>query len=332
MKQIFESVGIDVSKEKFDAHLHVKQLFATFSNDKKGFKELVKWVKLAVGKDLQSIIFCFEITGIYSIPLGSFLSEKNFRFAMVPALQIKKSMGMVRGKSDTVDAKRIAEYAYLRRDSIKPTELPSATIQELKALLSQRERLVTQRAGFLCSLKELKIIFKRGTHPELFKHQEKLRAVLTEAIKDIEQAIQKLIQSDAELHRVYKLIISVKGIGLIVAANLLAVTNCFTAFENSRQLACYCGVAPFEKQSGSSLNKRPRVSNYANKRMKVLLNLAASSAILRDKELKQYYQRRVEQGKSRMSTLNIVRNKLLHRIFAVVKRDSPYVEMQRWAA
>jgi hypothetical protein len=90
-------------------------------------------------------------------------------------------------------------------------------------------------------------------------------------------------------------------------------------------------MAPFEKQSGSSLKSKARVSHYANKKMKSLLNLPTSSAIQADKEMKAYYRRRIEEGKSKMSTLNIVRNKLLHRVFAVVNRGTPYVEIYQHA-
>jgi transposase len=110
------------------------------------------------------------------------------------------------------------------------------------------------------------------------------------------------------------------------------VTDCFTGFTDSRKFACYAGIAPFEKQSGTSLKTKARVSHYANKKIKSLLNLSASSAILAVPELKAYNQRRVESGKSKMSTLNIVRNKIVHRIFAVVKRGTPYVSLYKHAA
>ena len=132
--------------------------------------------------------------------------------------------------------------------------------------------------------------------------------------------------------RLYDLISSVKGVGLILAANFLVITNCFTCFENSRQFACYSGIAPFEKQSGTSLKAQSRVSHFANKKMKALLNLAALSAVKYDPELRKYYDKRIKSGKSKMSTLNIIRNKIVHRVFAVVKRGTPYVPLHQYAA
>ena len=130
----------------------------------------------------------------------------------------------------------------------------------------------------------------------------------------------------------YKLMVSIKGIGLIVAANLLVTTNCFTRFENSRKYACYSGIAPFTNQSGTSIKSKSRVSHYANKKMKSLLYLAASSAIQNDEEFKSYYQKRIEAGKSKMSTMNAVKNKIIARVFAVIKRGTPYVNLHSYAA
>jgi transposase len=251
---------------------------------------------------------------------------------MVPALEIKKSLGMVRGKNDQIDAKRISEYGHLRRDQLKRTILPSVTLQKIKQLVTLRDRLVAQRAGYLASNKEFKGVFKKTDNPQLFVIHKKMIEDLSRHIAVVDQSIEDLIKSEPKLEEIYQLITSVKGIGPVIAAHLLVVTNCFEGFQKSRQLACYSGIAPFEKQSGISLKTRSRVSHYANKKMKTLLNLAATSAIQCDPELKAYYCRRIESGKSKMSTINIVRNKLLHRVFAVVKRKSPYVNIAKWAA
>ena len=331
MKEFKESVGIDVSKETIDVHLHLKAVSEKFENNQSGFKKLVRWVTNLAG-DLKSVIFCFEHTGMYSMPLATFLSEMDQPFCMVPALEIKRSLGIVRGKNDRIDAQRIAKYCYRHRDELKQTTLPSKELSTIKSLLSLRERMVAQRAGYITSLGEMKLIFSTKENKELFKCQEDQIAALTKSISTIEKTINKLIKSTPEVKRLYELLTSIKGIGNIVALNLIVVTNCFTSFQNSRQLACYCGIAPFEKQSGTSLKSGSRVSPFANRKMKVLLNLAASTAIQADPELRAYYTRRVEKGKSKMSTLNIVRNKLLHRVFAVVKRGSSYVEIHKWAA
>jgi transposase len=155
---------------------------------------------------------------------------------------------------------------------------------------------------------------------------------LTQDIKQVEAAIKELIKADAALLNNYKLLVSIKAIGFVTAVYMLAYTENFCKFLNSRKFACYAGLAPFEHTSGTSLRGKNRVSHYANKKAKCLLNLAASVAIQHNPEMKAYYQRRVAEGKSKMGVLNIIRNKLVDRMFAVIKRGTGYQEVLNIAA
>ena len=327
-----ETLGIDVSKKTIDVSLHLTSTVHKFDNSVKGFRVLMKWVKKQSGLNIDQVLICFEHTGLYSLPLAVFLTEQKVVFCIEPALQIKRSLGLVRGKNDIVGAKRIAEYAYLRREQLKPFELPSINVLKLQKLLSLRERMVKQRSGYRGSMKEYKSFLKQKDYESLFSTHKKMIHYLGKQIDAIEKEIKALIDSDQKMKVLYQLMVSVKGVGLVLASNFLVSTNCFTAFKNSRKFACYAGIAPFEKQSGTSLNSKSRVSHYANKRLKSLLHLSATSAIQADPELKAYYQKRVKSGKSKMSTLNIVRNKIVNRIFAVVSRGTPYVPLYQHVA
>lgn len=97
--------------------------------------------------------------------------------------------------------------------------------------------------------------------------------------------------------------------------------------RQNRKYACYCGTAPFEYSSGTSIRGRTKVSQMANKKMKALFNLAARSAIQHDPELKLYFRKRMDNGANGMSTINIIRNKIIHRVIAVIKRGTPYVTL-----
>lgn len=332
MENYQETVGIDVSKNTLEVHLYRSGKRAEFESHRKGLKQVLKWVLKTSQIPQNQLLFCFEHTGLYSLPLAAYLAENKVPFAMVPALAIKRSLGMVRGKNDKVDAQRIAEYAYMRRDKLEQTTMPSQKLLKLQQLLTLRERMVKQRAGYIGSVKEYKSVFKKKDHPELFKSQDQMIRQLTKNITLFDEKIREIIREDKQMDKLYKLITSVKGIGLIIAAHMLVTTHCFETFDDSRKYACYCGIAPFEKQSGTSLKARSRVSHYANKRMKTLINLASFTAIQYDNELKAYYNRRLKEGKSKMSTMNIIRNKLIHRVFAVVKRQTPYVDIYRHAA
>lgn len=130
----------------------------------------------------------------------------------------------------------------------------------------------------------------------------------------------------------FKLINSIKGVGPQTALFMIVYTNGFTKFKNWRKFASYCGIAPFPNSSGSSIKGRTKVSHLANKKIKSLFDLCAKSAIQYNREMKKYYERRIEEGKSKMSSINAIRNKLLSRIFAVVERKTPYVNFMKYAA
>jgi len=136
--------------------------------------------------------------------------------------------------------------------------------------------------------------------------------------------MKDIIDNDDDLKRLYELVTSVVGIGFVTAINLLVYTNEFKLFGNHRQFAYCSGVAPFEYRSGSGIRGRTKVNPMANKEMKKYLHMASSTCIKLDKGLKNYYERKVTEGKNKMSVLNAIRNKLIARVFAVVNRRSVY--------
>ena len=149
---------------------------------------------------------------------------------------------------------------------------------------------------------------------------------LNEEIKKVEKELIKLINEDDELQKQFKLITSIDGVGTQTALFMIAFTGGFSLFDNSRKFASYAGVAPFPYCSGTSIRGRTRISSYGHKKFKSLLSNCATTAIRNNSELRLYYERRISEGKSKMSTINIIRNKLLGRIFAVVHRGTPYVD------
>lgn len=324
-----ETVGIDISKDVIDVTLHLSEVHQQFENKLKGFKAFVKWLKKNASCSINEVLICFEHTGIYSLSLATFLSENNYKYVIESALQIKRSLGLTRGKNDKIDSKRIAEYAFMRKNTLKTYDLPSMELQNLQSLLSLRTQLVKQRAGLKARLKEQKLIMKQKDNLTLFNIQDQTINHLSKQINKIEKEMKSIIDKEPQLKKIYKLVTSVIGIGLVIGVHLLVSTNCFTKFDNARKYACYCGVAPFEHSSGKSIKGKTRVSHYADKELKTLFDLAAKSAILYDPELKSFYQGRVDKGKSKMSSINAVRNKLIHRVFAVIKRESPYVPLFR---
>ena len=247
------------------------------------------------------------------------------RYLVVPgkSLQIKRSMGVMRGKTDKADSKTIALYAYRFSDQLKQYVLPSKTLLRLRALFIQRERLVNVHRQLQLAIKSLKG-YEKEVVRDLQKQNEGLLKDLSLKIKSIDQLLKECIEEDTELEQKAKLIQSVPGIGLQTAAYLLVISRGMKSFDTPRQFACYSGCAPFANSSGVSLRGKPKVHFIANRKMKSLLHMAAINVINFNPELKQYYKRKVEEGKNPMSVLNAVRFKLICRIFSVVKRGEAF--------
>ena len=327
-----EFIGIDISKLSFDVRNHSSQQKSVFNNNTAGYTELMNWVNKNVCYKKEEILFAMEHTGIYSLPICIFLSENQSNFVLLPGLEIKRSLGIQRGKNDNIDSRRIADYAYQKRDKIAPTQLPCKNILKIRRLLSIRDRLVKHRKGFLKDKGENKKFLKKSENKILFEVVEKSICDINKQIKKVEKEIDNIVKSDELINKQFNLIISIKGVGKQTALFVITYTNCFTRFDNWRKFASYSGTAPFPYSSGTSIHGRAKVSNLANKKIKVLLNMCARSAIEFNPEMKSYFQKRRAEGKNGMSTMNIIRNKLLARIFAVIQRGTPYVDTHKFAA
>lgn len=332
MSVFTNTIGIDVSKQTLDVHDYKLNKHKIFQNQTFGFEKILAWTNQNHGKQLENILFCFEDTGIYSLPLSIFIEENKLAYCLIPGLEIKRSIGIARGKNDKVDAFKIAQYGYLRREDIRLTNMASETVLKLKDLLTTREKMVKHRGAYRSHLKELGAFYKREKNPILFKSQEMVVEALGEQIKLVEEEMDKLIEEDPATRGLYHLARSVKGVGLILGVTMLVYSHNFSRFKNWRQFASYAGIAPFEHESGISIKRPKRVSCMANKRMKTLLSNAAVSSIRYNPEMRIYYEKKIKEGKNKMSVINIIRNKVVARVFAVVKRGTPYVNTLTYAA
>ncbi|WP_373056377.1 IS110 family transposase [Zunongwangia sp. H14] len=330
MMKIKEVIGIDASKLVLDCCIHMKELQLTFSNDPDGIDQMVEWVMNSTKLFKDDILFVFEHTGLYTNQLSAVLSRKECIFYIASGLEVKRSLGILRGKDDKTDAKRIALYGYRRREEIKPAKIMSVPLARLKRLASMRRKLISQRAGHKATLKEQKRVLENETI--LFEVQKRIIDLLTQEIRTIEKEMDNIILEDAELNKLFRLLLSIKGIGKVTARFLIIHTNGFTTFKTWRKFASYCGIAPFPYRSGTSVRGRTKVSRLANTEGKALLHLCAAGSIQYNPELKAYYENRVSQGKNKMSTLNIIRNKLLSRAFSIVGRGTPYVDIMKYAS
>lgn len=320
-------VGIDVSKESIDACMLQmntnRSISVTLTNTQEGYKKLKRWMKQHGNDAHEQTLFCMEHMGIYTRNLVKYLMSRGGKVWLESSLHIKRSMGLARGKSDKIDAKRIARFAMVHQGEAKLVKLTHPTLERLQNLKGLRSRLLKSKLSQERALSEMEHFDKKAAS-EMRRLSKTALEGLAKSLKRVEEKLLEVIQIDKEVRVLYELVTSVKCVGKVLATDLIIYTHGFTRMLDGRKLACYCGVAPFEYSSGTSIKRSPGTSNFANKILKHDLHMASMSAIRHCPELKEYYQRKREEGKGKMTILNAIRNKLLHRVVAVVKRGTPY--------
>jgi len=324
-------IGVDVSKLKLDSVLLPAGNYLQITNDKEGFSQWLLWFKKHCTQ-MDAALVVMEDTGHYTHLFELFLHNNQIGYVKKPAIEIKNSSGLIRGKSDPVDAARIAGYGWLRREELSAGSYPAEVIMQLRDLLSYRDKLVKDRSSYKVRLKEGLATGRISKSDFLYHEQVKDILYFDKKIMQVEKQIWLLLKASAELQKNFQLLQTIKGVGKITAAYMVAYTNNFTRFRDARKFNCYAGLAPFEHSSGKSIRGKSRVSHLANKHIKCVLRLAAFVSVRYNQELKQYYERRVKEGKSKMSVINIIGSKLISRMFAVVKKQTPYLQQLPQAA
>jgi transposase len=240
------------------------------------------------------------------------------------SVQIKQSGGLQRGKNDKIDSDRIALYAYKNRDFLKLWKPERRVIGQLRRLSSMRERLLNAKTQLNAGLSEDKKFGDKYLNKQMVTCCKSTMLAIEHDIKKTEAAISAVIESDDQLRNLYRIIESVPGVGKVTATEIIINTNEFKRINDPRKYACYAGVAPFEHSSGISVRGKTRVSKKANLKAKSLLHMTSLVASRFSVDLKAYYERKVAEGKNKMSILNAIKNKIIHRIFACVNQNRLY--------
>lgn len=292
--------------------------------------KITEWIKQLIDfkpdTDLfSSCLICLEHSGFYAYPLlKTLFANVTTDIWLESALQIKRSIGVQRGKNDKIDAQRIATYAvdFQRKATLWiPT---SKSIDRLGLLISHRDRMVKYHMSLKNTLAEEIGFIDPDLHLEMEKITKPAMCEMKKAVQKYDDRIKALLEDDIQLAVQAKIIQSIPGFGQVISSKLIQITHGFTRLTNPRQLACFAGVAPFEHTSGTSLKGRTRISHLANKEIKKMLHLAALVTIRKGNIMHKYYTRKVAKGKNKMSVINAVRNKLIHILLACIKNNTMY--------
>ncbi|MFC5410769.1 IS110 family transposase [Larkinella bovis] len=320
-------IGVDISKATLDWAVFDGQtvvLQSQSANTEMGIKSTVKLFKALPGFTVATSVCCMEHTGIYNAHVLAHLAKLSLPLWLESSFQIKKAGGLQRGKTDAIDAVRIAYYAFRFRDQLRLWQPPRPVLQKLAALSALRQRLLVVRQQLQQPMTEQQGFIDAALQKQLMKSCQASLKALTTDLEKTDQQITQLIQTDERLKELFAWITSVPGIGSATATEVLVATDEFKTITDPKKLACHAGVAPFEYRSGSSVRGKTSVSQHARKRVKSLFHLGAMSAIRIKGELQDYYRRKVAEGKNKMLVLNAVRNKLIHRVCSVVHRQQKY--------
>lgn len=319
-------IGVDVSKTTLDLVVRKSNQYLfhiQVQNSKEGiieFRRVCKHSKV----ELKTALLCMEHTGIYCTTALNEFFKVGCSVWLENAIQIKRSLGLTRGKNDKIDAERISDYTYRFSDKARLWEPTREQLVKIKHFTTLRKRLIDAKNSLKVPLNEAEGFLSKSVYQQLDRHTQKPIEALNNQIEEVEKQLRAVTNSDQYLSELFELVTSVDGVGEVLFWELVTTTDEFKKINDPKKYACYAGVAPFEHSSGSSIRGRNRISKMGNKSTKRILHLAAMSSIAMKGELSDFYHRKVGEGKNKMATLNAVRNKLIHRVFACVRDRRKY--------
>jgi transposase len=330
MKKIVKQVvGIDAAQKELVVSLGrmyddwTPEVYAhkTFENSKKGFSDLEQWVKKLMDQSVP-VRYVMEATGVYHERLAYFLEAGNNDVSVVLPNKISNYLRTLEVKTETDKScsKAIARFGLERKlDGWHPA---TPLYKKLRQLCRERDQTVEERTMVKNQLhaEEAEAEPNKST---LIRIKKKL-ALLNKQEEEIKAEIAGLIKQDQEVSRTVKLLTSIPGVGLLTAATVLAETNGFELIRNKRQLTSYAGLDVKEKQSGTSVKGKPKISKRGNKHVRKCLYFPALTAIKHNEKFKAVYARIVARHGIKMKGAVAIQRKLLELIYTIYKSNKPF--------
>ena len=324
-------LGIDVSKAKLDAcfskmdNCQSINIAGTrqFANSPQGWKALVQWCKRFDKNSEIPFVVVMEATGVYHEGLAYHLNELGMSICVVLPNKSKnyaKSLN-IKTKNDLVDAQTLARMGLERKlDEWRP---PSDTLLKLKRLTRERNALMEQKTVVGNQLHAHCCEYQADK--QTIKRRQQLIAYLDKQIKAVEQQIRQVLEKDPELKGKVENVCTIKGISTLSAVCVIAETNGFELIENKNQLVSYAGYDVVERQSGSSVNGKTRISKKGNSHIRKALFFPALTAIRYEPKMRNLYERILEKNpKVKMIGAVAVQRKLLILIYTLFKTNQPF--------
>jgi len=330
MKKIVKQVaGIDVAQQELVVSLGRMyddwnpEVYAhkTFANTEGGFIALIIWVKKQIQQE-TAVRFVMEATGVYHESLAYYLTEKDFEVSIVLPNKISNYFRTldVKTVTDKTASEAIAMFGLERKLDI--WQQPKSLYKALRQLTRERGQLIEERTAIKNQL--------HAEHAEARPNKKSISrikkriALLNKQEKEIRTEIEELIKEDQEMKHLLVILCSLPGIGLLTAVTVLAETNGFDLIRNKRQLASYAGFDVKEKQSGTSVKGKPRISKKGNKYLRKAMHFPALTAIRHDERFKAIFARIVSKHGIKMKAAVAVQRKLLEMMYTLYNTRTLY--------
>jgi transposase len=330
MRKIVKQVlGIDVAQKElvvclgrmYDDWIPELYAFKAFRNTQKGFESLILWVKKQIDETI-TIRYVMEATGVYHEAFAYYLDEQDREVSIVLPNKISNYMRTldVKTVTDKTASEAITQFGLERK--LDKWEKPKDSYRDIKQLTRERGQIVEERS----MVKNHLHAEESGAYPNkssIARIKDRIK-FLNKQEKAIKEDIAVLVAKDNEVKVNVELISSIPGVGSLTAAIILAETNGFELIHNKRQLASYAGFDVKEKQSGTSVKKKPKISKKGNKHLRKAMHLPALSAIKHDERFKAIFARLVAKDGIKMKAAVAVQRKLLEMTYTLYKTKSMY--------
>jgi transposase len=324
-------IGLDIACDDFVASIYQcpgKSVLTkeAIENNPDGFSALVLWLK-EQGITSSNSVICMEATGVYSEAIAHYLSANGFKVSVEPPLKVKRAFDPVGHKTDAVDSRQIAEYAYRYNDELRFWQPKQEIVEKIKQLLTAREQFTKQSIAIQNSIKAyerhiIKVPLIISAHQETWKELKK-------HIKAIDKELDRIIRQNPIISQMNNQLKSIPGIGLLLASDLIALTGAFNDISNYKTLAAFLGICPYQHQSGKSVYRQPHMRNFGPNYARKLLMLAARSCATHNVEFRKYYMRKLAEGKAKQLVLNNISNKIVKIACALIKNNAQYNKTYR---
>lgn len=330
MKQIVKQVcGIDVAQKELVValgqmydDLSTKLLsHKTFPNNPKGFELLLQWVK-KLTEEPMGVGYVMEATGVYHEKLAYYLYLNDQSVSIVLPNKISNYFRTldVKTVTDKTASEAIALFGLERKlNSWNP---PDPVYKQMRQLARERDQIVQSRTVAKNQLhaEQTEEAPLKGTVNRL----QKQILLFDKQIAEVVSEISGLIKSKEKIKASVELLTSIPGVGLLTAAIVLAETNGFDLIRNKKQLSSYAGLDVKEKQSGTSVKGKPKISKKGNKHLRKAMHMPALAAIRHDERFKSIFARLVSVHGIKMKAAVAIQRKLLELMYTLYKKQEKY--------